>query len=580
MRVVEWIERKRRGGHLSGEEITQLIRGYVAGDIPDYQMSALLMAIVFQGMDEQEITSLTLAMADSGDRLTYPKNLGFLVDKHSTGGVGDKTSIALMPWLAAMGVPIAKMSGRGLGHTGGTIDKLESIPGFRTELNQAEFVQQVEAIGIALAGQSGNLAPADKMLYALRDVTGTVASLPLIASSIMSKKLASGADGIVLDVKVGEGAFMQNEADAQVLARQMVQIGTQSGKKVVALLSRMDEPLGYAVGNALEVKEAIDTLRGCGPDDFTELCYALGIEMMLLAGLTKSPSEARHKMKEAIENGQALEKMRQWIDAQGGIGDVVIEPEKILPRAPFVLTIHAPQSGTIEKIHALAAGEIAMRLGAGRATKTDKIDVRTGLVFLHKVGAELQADQPLVEIHARSEQEALAVQNDVLHLFEWGNHTSKIPPSIVIGRVVAEVEDVDTQLLATAQQAMKQAYVPYSRFPVGAALRLASGRIISGCNVENASYGLTNCAERSAIFRFVSEIGVEHDRIVAIAVAGDTEEAIAPCGACRQVMVEFCSPDTPVYLSNLQGKRVQTSVGELLPGSFGSSQLRSHSRDC
>ncbi|MCY0894720.1 MAG: pyrimidine-nucleoside phosphorylase [Alicyclobacillaceae bacterium] len=583
MRVVEWIERKRQGGKLTDEEMTQLIQGYISGEVPDYQMSAFCMAVVFQGMDDEETSALTQAMADSGDVLELPGVPRPVVDKHSTGGVGDKTTIALAPWLASIGVTMAKMSGRGLGHTGGTVDKLESIPGFRTNLSASEFLRQVKEIGVAVAGQTGELAPADKSLYALRDVTGTVSSIPLIAASIMSKKLASGADAIVLDVKVGDGAFMKTAAEARELASRMVRIGELRGRKTVAILSHMEEPLGYAVGNALEVKEAIDTLRGDGPPDFTELCLALGAETAVLAGVADSLEEAREKMREAVQSGRALAKFAEFVKAQGG-SPLVAEDTSILPRAPVVELVRAHLDGYVASIHAEATGRLAMRLGAGRATKEDRIDLRSGLVFRKKTGDFVRCGEVLVEIHATTSEAAAAAVPEAEQLFTWANSATVALP-IVVGRVDAAELQAETEagrslaatpesaapgasVIAAALAARDHAYVPYSNFPVGAALQLRDGRMVTGCNVENASFGLTNCAERSAIFRAISEYGVAGMDVVAVAVAADTEGPVSPCGACRQVLMEFCRADVPVFLTNVRGQIAETTVGALLPHAF------------
>ena len=345
-----------------------MIRNYTDGKIPDYQMAAMMMAIYFRGMNERETADLTLAMADSGDRLDLSDIPGIKVDKHSTGGVGDKTSMALGPMTAACGLPVAKMSGRGLGHTGGTIDKLESFPGFRTELSEEQFRRQVRDIGIAIMGQTADLAPADKKLYALRDVTGTVDNMSLIASSIMSKKLAAGADAIVLDVKTGSGAFMKEEADSRALAEAMVDIGRKAGRKMAAVISDMDQPLGRAVGNALEVREAIDTLRGQGPRDFTELCLTLGSQMLLCGERAKTPEEARELLQEAIRSGRALEKLADMVEAQGGSREDVYHPEN-LAKASLQIRITAPDSGYIRHIACDEIGMCSLMLGGGREKK-------------------------------------------------------------------------------------------------------------------------------------------------------------------------------------------------------------------
>ncbi|SDC38180.1 pyrimidine-nucleoside phosphorylase [Paenibacillus sp. UNCCL117] len=398
MRTVDLIHKKRNGGELSREEIAWLIDGYVKGAIPDYQVSAWAMAIYFQGMSARETADLTMAMAASGDQVDLSAIPGVKVDKHSTGGVGDTTTLIVAPLVAAAGVPVAKMSGRGLGHTGGTVDKLEAVPGFQVERSKEQFLQQVRDIGIAVVGQSGNLTPADKKLYGLRDVTGTVDSIPLIASSIMSKKIASGADRIVLDVKTGKGAFMKTLDDAVALAQAMVGIGTEVGRETVAVITNMDEPLGPSIGNALEVKEALDTLRGEGPAELTELCLELAAHMVFLGGLTDSYDGALGRVTELLRSGAALDKFRQFIEAQEGDGRVVADPDR-LPQAAFRIEVPAPQDGYVAEIDAESLGVTAMLLGAGRATKEDRIDLAVGLKLARRVGDRVQAGEPLAVLY-------------------------------------------------------------------------------------------------------------------------------------------------------------------------------------
>lgn len=575
MRAVDVIEKKRRGIALSKEELQALITGYVEGSIPDYQMSAFLMAVVWRKMSKQELTDLTECMAASGDMLNLSEIPGIKVDKHSTGGVGDKTTLVLAPLLAAIGVPIAKMSGRGLGHTGGTIDKLEAIPGFQTGLTKAEFIQQVQSIGLAVAGQTGDLAPADKRIYALRDVTATVESIPLIASSVMSKKLASGADAIVLDVKVGDGAFMKTLQDAKQLAQTMVSIGESAKRRTVAVLSGMEEPLGNAVGNALEVREAIQTLRHQGPADLTELCLVLGSEMAVLAGCAPDAETARAQLVQALDDGSALAKFREFVKAQGG-DPTVVEDQAVLPAAPVIRHLNAKQAGYVAALPALQFGEAAMRLGAGRAAKDDVINPAVGLVLAVKLGDRVTTGDMLVEIHAASEQAA----DDCARALERVIVLSETPvsrPPLILGQVRSgDDKDDDKQeamLLDAAAAARARAYVPYSGFAVGAALRLSDGRVITGANIENASYGLTNCAERTAMFTALMQAGKKALQVDAVAVVADSPQPVSPCGACRQVLAEFCPPATPVLLGNLQGGTVRTTVGELLPGAFSSAQM-------
>lgn len=405
MRMYDIIMKKRNGGELSKEEIDFFIGGYTKGEIPDYQVSALMMAIYFRKMTEAETLALTMAMADSGDRLDLSGIRGVKVDKHSTGGVGDKTSLALAPMVAACGIPVAKMSGRGLGHTGGTIDKLESFPGFTTALTTERFIDNVNRIGIAIMGQTADLAPADKKLYALRDVTATVDNLSLIASSIMSKKLAAGADAIVLDVKTGSGAFMKQEAEAKALAEEMVKIGKNAGRRTVAVISDMDQPLGFAVGNALEVREAIETLRGNGPEDFLELCLTLGSQMLMAGGKAESAREAEEMLWAVIADGSALGKLAEFVEAQGGDGSAVYHPE-LLPQAAIQEPVAAPESGYLSRIVCDEVGICSLILGGGRETKESEIDLSVGLVLCKKVGDYVEAGEPLAVIHANDADRA------------------------------------------------------------------------------------------------------------------------------------------------------------------------------
>ncbi|HDU8044824.1 TPA: pyrimidine-nucleoside phosphorylase [Listeria monocytogenes] len=402
MRMVDIISKKRDGKALSTEEIQFFIDGYTNGEIPDYQASALAMAIFFQDMNDQERADLTMAMVGSGDTIDLSAIEGIKVDKHSTGGVGDTTTLVLAPLVAAVGVPVAKMSGRGLGHTGGTIDKLESIEGFHIELDKKDFINLVNRDKVAVIGQSGNLTPADKKMYALRDVTGTVNSIPLIASSIMSKKIAAGADAIVLDVKTGAGAFMKTDEDAENLANAMVRIGNNVGRNTMAVISDMSQPLGEAIGNALEVKEAIDTLKGQGPEDLTELVLVLGSQMVVLAKQAETLEEARAKLIEVIENGAALEKFKTFLSNQGGDASIVDHPEK-LPQAKYQIEVPAKQSGFVSQIVADEIGIAAMILGAGRATKEDEINLAVGLMLRKKVGDAVQEGESLVTIFADQE---------------------------------------------------------------------------------------------------------------------------------------------------------------------------------
>ena len=406
MHFVDIIEKKKRKEELTDEEIAFWISGYEGGSIPDYQVSALLMAIVLNGMTDREISTLTRCMMNSGDIIDLSSIEGVKVDKHSTGGVGDKTSLSLMPMVASCGVKVAKMSGRGLGHTGGTLDKLESIPGFSISLTEEQFVNQVSDIGIALIGQTANLVPADKKIYALRDVTGTVDSIPLIASSIMSKKLASGADVIVLDVKYGNGAFMETMEKAEELSYQMIRIGESFGKKVAACISSMDQPLGNAVGNALEVREAIDTLKGQGPKDFTELCVVTGAVILEQAGVG-TREECVAMMEDSISSGRALEVLKAMIKAQGGDERVVDDPD-LLPKARYVTKLKSYRNGYVHDLPAKPIGILAMNLGAGREHIDDVVDPAVGIVLNKKVG----------DFVARGEELAFVYHNKPLER-EW-----------------------------------------------------------------------------------------------------------------------------------------------------------------
>ncbi|MCH5269822.1 MAG: pyrimidine-nucleoside phosphorylase [Lachnospiraceae bacterium] len=403
MRMYDLIVKKRNGKNLSKEEIRFMIQGYTEGSIPDYQMSAMMMAIYFQGMNEEETLELTLAMEHSGEVLDLSPIKGIKVDKHSTGGVGDKTSLALTPMVAACGIPVAKMSGRGLGHTGGTIDKLESFPGFSTELTADQFMENVNRIGIAIMGQTADLAPADKKLYALRDVTATVDNMSLIASSIMSKKLAAGADAIVLDVKTGSGAFMKQEKDAYALAEEMVRIGNGAGKKTIAVISDMDQPLGYAVGNALEVKEALATLKGEGPEDFLELCMTLGAQMLIAGGKAGEEAEARKMLQSVIEDGSALHKLAEFVEAQGG-NPAAVYDEALLPKASLVEECRAEKEGYISHIACDEVGVCSLLLGGGRETKESIIDLSVGIILLKKTGDHVKAGEALALLHANDRE--------------------------------------------------------------------------------------------------------------------------------------------------------------------------------
>lgn len=403
MRMVDLITKKQHGNALTTEEINTMIEEYTEGKIPEYQMSAMLMAIYFKDMDDREKSDLTMSIVHSGEEIDLSAIKGVKVDKHSTGGVGDTTTLVLAPLVASLGIPMAKMSGRGLGHTGGTIDKLEAIPGFNVELTQEKFIELVNENKLAVIGQSGNLTPADKKLYALRDVTSTVESIPLIASSIMSKKIAAGADAIVLDVKTGAGAFMKTTEDARLLAHAMVQIGNRVGRNTMAVISDMSQPLGFTIGNALEVKEAIDALNGKGPADLMDLCLTLGSQMVHLAGIGKDLDEARSLLEESISNGKALEKFKTFIASQGGDTSVIDNPE-LLPKSDYQIDVLANRDGFVSEIIADELGIAAMMLGAGRATKESEIDLAVGIVLHKKVGDAVNKGEALLTIHTNQEE--------------------------------------------------------------------------------------------------------------------------------------------------------------------------------
>ena len=429
MQAVELIRKKRDGDILSTAEINWLVDQYTRELIPDYQMSALLMTIYWRGMNARETSDLTLAMAHSGEELHVRDIISPVVDKHSTGGVGDKVTLAVAPLVAACGVAVGKMTGRGLGHTGGTVDKLESISGFRSALSREEFTRILVQHHIVLAGQSSHLAPADGKMYALRDVTGTIESIPLIAASIMSKKLAIGASHLLLDVKVGSGAFMKNVGQAWELAQTMVDIGRLAGLHTVAAITFMDQPLGCAIGNALEMAEAISILHGEGPDDVTKLCYHEASELLVMTGAASTTSEAEMRVEQVIRTGAAVAKLAEVIEAQGGNPQQIERPE-LLPKAPVRSMLLAPRSGNIASIKAEKMGLASMRLGAGRFKKGEEVDHRTGFILQAKVGDYLQAGEPVVEIHARSESEAREVQDALLACFTWSDAPMTVGPLV------------------------------------------------------------------------------------------------------------------------------------------------------
>jgi pyrimidine-nucleoside phosphorylase len=425
--AAELIRRKRDGERLSSDELSELVLAYAHGEVPDYQMAAFCMAVYFRGLNGAETFALTDAMIRSGETIELGPALGRkVVDKHSTGGVGDKTSLAVGPIVAACGVPFGKMSGRGLGHTGGTLDKLESIPGFRVELTTDEFLQQVRGVGLAIIGQSANLVPADKLLYGLRDVTATVDNVSLIAASIMSKKIAAGADAIVLDVKVGDGAFMKTIEDARELAQMMLELGRHAGREVVCVLTDMDQPLGYAVGNALEIRETIATLRGDGPPDFTELVLGASAHLLALSDLEVGEEEGRARAEASVQDGTALAMYERWIAAQGG------DPaEAVLPTAPVVREVLAPAGGCVRAIGATDIGLAALRLGAGRQTKDDTIDHAVGIRCLSKRGDAVTVGDVLAEVHASDDASAQQAESEVLAAYDVGDEAPPARPIVL-----------------------------------------------------------------------------------------------------------------------------------------------------
>ncbi|MBN1858766.1 thymidine phosphorylase [Candidatus Bipolaricaulota bacterium] len=430
MNTVDLIRKKRNGDPLTREEIEYIIRRYVAGEIPDYQIAAWLMAVYFRSMNDEETAILTDVMAHSGVMLDLAGAPGFPVDKHSTGGVGDTTTLVLIPLLAAAGLTVAKLSGRSLGHTGGTIDKLESIPGFRTDLSREEFLGQVERFGVALADHTEDMVPADRLLYELRDVTCTVDSLPLIVASIMSKKIAGGAKGIVIDVKTGEGAFLRELEDSRKLARTLVSIGSQLGRKISALITRMSEPLGSMVGNALEVREAIDTLRGKGPEDLADLCCELGAELVIAAGEAQSRQAAIARLHSLLSGGEALDKFQELVRLQGGDPKVVDDPQR-LPSAAKTFPIRAAQAGVIAKLNALDIGRAASLLGAGRFVKEDRIDPAVGIQILAKIGDSVSVGEELAVLHVNEQQHLDEARGLVLSAYVIGSELAEVPPLII-----------------------------------------------------------------------------------------------------------------------------------------------------
>ncbi len=443
MRAYDIIYKKRQGGELTKPEIEFLIQGFVGKKIPDYQMTAWLMAVYFSGMTRQETAWLTQAFIESGDAIDLSEVVGIKVDKHSTGGVGDKTTLVLAPLVAAAGVKVAKLSGRGLGHTGGTIDKLECFPGFKIDWDMKEFVQLVKNTGLGLMAPNQNIVPADEAIYALRDVTATVDSLPLIASSIMSKKIASGADAMVLDVKYGDGSFQENARQAHELAKVLVGIGEEMGRKTVAIISNMDQPLGKTVGNALEVKEAIDTLKGEGPPDLRELCLQLGVEMLKLAEIEFDATKAQTRLKAILNSGEALDKFQAWVSSQHGDPAMVDKPD-LLPQAKIVKVFPANMDGYVQTIKAQSVGLAAMALGAGRESKEDQLDLAAGIVLNKKVGDQVKKGEALAWLHTSQQDKLKAAESTLVVAFSLSREPVNVPP-LILGKVDgSELTEIQT----------------------------------------------------------------------------------------------------------------------------------------
>jgi homotetrameric cytidine deaminase len=571
MNPVLTIQKKRDGQELSREELSEFLRGFVGGEIADYQMAALAMAIYLRGMTQEETAILTEEMLHSGNTLPGRSNGDALrVGKHSTGGVGDKVSLVIAPLLACCGLKVPKLSGRGLGPTGGTLDKLESIPGYRTDLSAEEIERIVDQVGCVITGQTADLVPADKRLYALRDVTGTVPSLPLITASIMSKKLAENLSALVLDVKWGSGAFMKTADDALALARSMTSVGRRMGLAASALVTNMNQPLGRMAGNALEVREAIATLLGQGPADVTELVLRLGAELLVATGKEATVESGVARLRNEIDSGRGLAKFREMVIAQGG------DPDGLLPVAPG-FEIVAEREGYVSAFQCEQIGYAVIALGGGRKRLGDPIDPSVGIETLVRHGERVAAGQPLLRVYAhdRGVDEAKQLLADAIAL------SDEAPPTIplVWKRLAGDEGDeqqasatagdespalsITESLITAAHAARQRSYAPYSHFYVGAALLASDGEIITGGNVENASYGLTQCAERSAVTSAVAA-GKRDFRQLAIVSQG----GVTPCGACRQVLAEF-APELPILLVDADSGSVrETNMKELLPGAF------------
>lgn len=577
MRMYDLIIKKRDGGELTTQEINEMIQAYCKDEVPDYQMSAFLMAVYYKGMTDRELADFTMAMTNSGDIVDLSGIEGYTVDKHSTGGVGDKTTFIIASIVASCGGKVAKMSGRGLGHTGGTIDKMESIPGMRVELSEDEFIDIVNKIGCAVIGQSNELALADKKIYALRDVTATVDSIELIASSIMSKKLALGNKGLVLDVKVGSGAFMKNEEDAIKLAKKMVAIGNEHGKNTIALITNMDQPLGREIGNANEIREVIDVLYNKGPEDLREEVIELSANMLSLVN-KDSYENNKALAKKSLADGSALAKFKDMVKLQGGLVDVIENP-KLLAKGKYKVDIKADRDGYIYEIDATGCGIAAVELGAGRAKKDDKIDFGAGIHINKKLGDRVAKGEVLATLYTDREdtlKSAVAIYRKSIII---ADEMPKVKPCVIAKVTKDGVEKYDknntlknesylsdeviAKMINMAKMARKNAYSPYSNFAVGAAVLVDDEKIILGANIENASYSLTNCAERVAIAKAIS---AGYDKIKAVAIVADVDEVCTPCGACRQVMQEFGVEF--VIMANIKDNYEVKSLDELLPCGF------------
>ncbi|MGD9719857.1 MAG: thymidine phosphorylase [Pirellulales bacterium] len=557
MNAADLIARKRDGQAHSAEEIEALVRGYTSGDVPDYQMSAWAMAVFWRGMNPEETVALTRAMLTSGKTLEA-SDTSRRVDKHSTGGIGDKTSFILAPLLACCGLAVPMISGRGLGATGGTLDKLESIPGARADLTRHETAEIVTRVGCVITGATADLVPADRKLYALRDVTSTVASIPLITASILSKKLAERLSALVLDVKYGSGAFMKTHARARALAESLVEVGTLSGVETTALVTSMNQPCGRMVGNAVEIDESLEVLGGAGPDDLRELTLALAGEVLAMKGLAKDAGAARATLVDHLKSGRAVARFREMIAAQGGDLDA---PR---PRAPLT-TLTAERDGWLTAIDAERLGLAIVEMGGGRKKLGDKIDHSVGLEMLVRLGDRVERGQPLVHIFAGPAARASGqpLVKSALVIGDVAGHDEPLVSETIRATDIVTAER-RRELVDAALAVSRHAHAVYSNFHVGAALLAESGRIYTGTNVENKSYGMTICAERTA-FSAAIAAGEKRFKMLAIASPG----GVTPCGACRQFAAEFCEELPVLLVDSANPSRVELAwLSALLPGRF------------